>query len=61
MQIQQILGSNNIEWKVANKARRIIISQPLNIRNQQDWVKAFDWFYDKSLKFKNVVKQFIDK
>ncbi len=61
VQIQQILGSNNIEWKVANKARRIIISQPLNIRNQQDWVKAFDWFYDKSLKFKNVVKQFIDK
>ena len=56
--IAGILG-NEVECIEATKDCRILTKHKLDIKNKQDWDKAYTWFCDMALKFKEVSNMFI--
>ena len=57
-QIEAIL-ENKVECIEATKDCRILTKHKLDIKNKQDWDKAYTWFCDMALKFKEVSNMFI--
>ena len=57
-QIEAIL-ENKVECIEANKDCRILTKYKLDIKNKQDWDKAYAWFCNMALKFKEVSNMFI--
>ena len=57
-QIEAIL-ENKVECIEATKDCRILTKHKLDIKNKQDWDKAYAWFCDMALKFKEVSNMFI--
>jgi len=56
--IAGILG-NEVECIEATKDCRILTKHKLDIKNKQGWDKAYTWFCDMALKFKEVSNMFI--
>lgn len=57
-EISQIVG-NNVEYIEASKDCRILTQYQLDIKRTQDWNKAYVWFCDMALKFREVANMFI--
>ena len=56
--ITDIIGQP-IECIEANKDCRIVVKHSFDIKHKNDWTKAFDWFCDMALRFKEVSNMFI--
>lgn len=49
-----------IEWVEATKDCRVLVRKNINIKKQENWATCFDWYLEKALAFKKVVKE-LDK
>lgn len=54
-EIMDILGEE-AEWREASKACRLMITKPIDIANEANWTKAFDWFIQMAPLFKKCAK-----
>lgn len=49
-----------VEWIEATKACRILVRKSMNVKKQENWNTCFDWYLEKSLIFKKLMKD-LDK
>jgi len=49
--------SNEIEFREAQKAGRILLCKSINIKDKSKWPEAIDWLNEMALKFKKTVKK----
>ncbi len=56
-EIATMLGSE-VEWRAANKAARIIITEDINPKKRENWSKAYQWMLEKAILFKEVAAKF---
>lgn len=56
---KEALGCD-VEWREASKDCRIIVRKNINVKKPENWKTCFDWYLEKALIFKKVVKE-LDK
>ncbi len=56
-EISRMLNSE-VEWREAKKACRIFISANINPHKREYWVKAYHWFLEKAIVFKEIASKF---
>ena len=49
-----------LEWREMEKDCRIVARKSINAKKQENWNTCFDWYLEKALIFKKVVKE-LDK
>ena len=49
-----------VEWREASKDCRIIVRKNINVKKPENWKTCFDWYLEKAIIFKKVVKE-LDK
>lgn len=52
--LETIIG-DNIEWKDAKKSSRLFVTKSFDISKTDNWSDAFNWYYDKCLRLKQVI------
>ena len=57
-EIENEIGGK-MEWRVANKDCRILISHDGNIKKESSWPKHFEWLCNKSLKLKEIIEKYV--
>ena len=57
-EIENEMGGK-MEWRVANKDCRILISHDGNIKKESSWPKHFEWLCNKSLKLKEIIEKYV--
>ena len=48
--------SNEIEFREAGKASRILLYKSINIKDRSKWQEAINWMFETALKFKKTIK-----
>lgn len=56
-EISTMLNSE-VEWREAKKACRIFITTNINPKKRDCWPKAYNWFLEKAIVFKDVASKF---
>lgn len=56
-EISSMLNSE-VEWIEATKSCRILVTTNINPKKRECWEKAYDWFLEKAIIFKEVVSKF---
>lgn len=56
-EISRMLNSE-VEWREAKKACRIFISANINPQKRENWVKAYHWFLEKAIVFKEIASKY---
>lgn len=56
-EIDEFLGGKT-EWKMANKATRILLKLPIDINSNLEWTRAYDWLAEKAIAFKRIARRF---
>lgn len=56
-EISMMLNSE-VVWREAKKACRIFISANINPQKRENWVKAYHWFLEKAIVFKEIASKF---
>ncbi len=57
VEISQMLNSE-VEWREAKKACRIFISTNINPQKRENWTKAYNWFLQKAIVFKEIASKY---
>ena len=52
------LLNSQVEWREAKKACRILITTNINPRKRENWEKAYDWFLEKAIVFKEIASKY---
>ena len=50
--------NSEVEWREAKKACRIFISTDINPKKREAWPKAYNWFLEKSIVFKEIAAKY---
>ena len=50
--------NSSVEWREARKACRIVVSSDINPKKRESWNKAYNWFLEKSIVFKEIAFRF---
>ena len=53
--LEKSIGSK-LEWRGEKKHKRILTEKEFNVDNKDEWIKAFEWLYDISVKIYQTVK-----
>lgn len=56
-EISTLLNSE-VEWREAKKACRILITSNINVKKRESWPKAYNWFLEKAIVFKEIASKF---
>lgn len=56
-EISRMLNSE-VEWREARKACRIFISANINPQKRENWAKAYLWFLEKAIVFKEIASKY---
>ena len=56
-EISRMLNSE-VEWREARKACRIFISTNINPQKRENWAKAYHWFLEKAIVFKEIASKY---
>lgn len=56
-EISKMLNSQ-VEWIEAEKACRILITNNINPCERDNWPKAYEWFLEKAIVYKNIAAKF---
>ena len=56
-EISTMLNSE-VEWREAKKACRIFITTNINPKKREYWAKAYNWFLEKAIVFKDIASKF---
>ena len=54
--LEDAIGSK-LEWRGEKKHKRFLVEKEFDIDYKEEWVKAFDWLYDMSIKIYQAVKR----
>lgn len=49
---------SEVEWREAKKACRFFISTDINPKNQEAWPKAYNWFLEKAIIYKEIANKY---
>lgn len=49
---------SEVEWREAKKACRFCISTDINPKKRENWQKAYNWFLEKAIIYKNIASKF---
>ena len=49
--------SSKLEWRGEKKHKRIITEKEFDVDHKEEWITAFNWLYDMSIKIYQAVKQ----
>ena len=52
--------NSEVEWREAKKACRFCISTDINPKKRECWVKAYNWFLEKAIIYKEIASKFGD-
>ena len=50
--------NSEVEWREAKKACRIVISTDINPKKRECWQKAYNWFLEKAIIYKEIASKF---
>ena len=53
--LEKSIGSK-LEWRGEKKHKRILTEKEFDVDNKDEWIKAFEWLYDISVKIYQTVK-----
>lgn len=56
-EIANMLNSE-VDWREAKKACRICISQDINPKKRENWQKAYSWFLEKAIIYKEIASNY---
>lgn len=52
------LLNSDVEWREAKKACRIFISANINPKKRENWTKAYHWFLEKAIVYKEIASKY---
>lgn len=56
-EISRLLNSE-VDWREARKACRIFISANINPQKRENWAKAYHWFLEKAIVYKEIASKY---